>query len=100
MRRRCCGATPALLEHELWDLIALGGGRADTLTAADAAGAGWGDAILAGVAPRDRVLDALLAALGGDLVAYRDELVHEALARARGDVTPSARRGRTPSRRC
>ena len=63
---------PGLLDDELWDLIALGGGRADTLTAADAAGRAVGrDAILAGVAPRDRVLDALLAALGGDLVAYR-----------------------------
>ena len=60
----------ALLDDDVWDLVALGGGRDDSLTAADGAGAGWADA-LAAQAPRERLLDALLSALAGDLTPYR-----------------------------
>ena len=60
----------ALLDDDVWDLVALGGGRDDSLTAADGAGAGWADA-LAAQAPRARLLDVLLSALAGDLIPYR-----------------------------
>ena len=60
-----------LLRTDVWELLRFNSGD-DSLTAADAADAGWAEAIKA--APqidRDRLLDALLDALASDLSAYR-----------------------------
>ena len=100
-RAQALRSDPDCSSADLWDLLALGGGRNDSLTAADAADAGWGGRrCWRGVVPRERVLDALLDALAGDLVAYRTSWytkLWRALAR---DATTSAPRGWTRWPRC
>jgi hypothetical protein len=80
---------PDLVETELWELLAFDAGD-DSMTAADAADAGWGEAIQAWAADgridRDRLLDALLGALQSDLSAYRSTW-HRRLWR---DLKPTA----------
>ena len=62
---------PELLDGDLWELLAYNTGD-ESLTAVDAAGGGWGQALATDPRiDRDRLLDALLSALGSDLSAYR-----------------------------
>ena len=92
-RSRAARPRPGLLEHELWELLAFDAGD-DSLTAADAAGAGWGDAIHAsrrGRADRPRApARRLLSALAERPQRLPLDVAHAAVARPEGHAPPSA----------
>ena len=88
--KRLLREDPALAE-DAWDLIALGGGARDTLTAADAAGASWADALAAALPARPSAR----CPAGGARRRPRGlphVVVHEALARVAGDDDERAAR--------